>query len=81
VNVNAYLNWGELDDEAIDARAESPGSCGKEALWWSVEFCVEVEEGLDMGSMSGSVGLPSSIEWSVLNDGRSRACSLEGGGR
>jgi hypothetical protein len=27
-----YLNCGEPDDEAIDARADSPGSCGNEAL-------------------------------------------------
>jgi hypothetical protein len=29
---NTYLNCGEPDVEAIDARAESPGSCGREAL-------------------------------------------------
>jgi hypothetical protein len=40
--------------DARDARAERPGSCGSEALWWSVEFCVEVDEGREMGSIMGS---------------------------
>jgi hypothetical protein len=67
--------------EAIDAKVARPGSCGNEALWWRMEFCVEVEEGLEIGSKVGSDCLPSCVECSVLNDGRSRTCCLEEGRR
>lgn len=40
-----------------------------------------MEEGLEIGSKVGSDCLPSCAEWSVLNDGRSRTCSLEEGRR
>lgn len=64
----------------MDARADSPGNCGNEALWW-IEFCVEVEDGREIGSMPGSDCRPSS-ECVVLNDGSSRACcSLDEGRR
>ena len=53
-HIPTYLNCGELFVDARDARAERPGSCGSEALWWSVEFCVEVDEGREMGSIMGS---------------------------
>jgi hypothetical protein len=42
---------------------------------------VEVEEGLEIGSKVGSDCLPSCVICSVLNDGRSRTCSLEEGRR
>jgi hypothetical protein len=73
-----YLSCGELDVDASDASAESPGSWGSEALWCRVELCVEVEEGLDIGSIEGIVSLPSSRECAVLKDGRLRTCSLDG---
>jgi hypothetical protein len=74
LSTQTYLNCGELEEDAIEAKAESPGSCGKEALWCSVELCVEVEEGLEIGSKVGSECLPSSFECAVLKEGRSRAC-------
>lgn len=72
-----YLNCGEFGFDASDARADSPGSCGREALWCRVEFWVEVEEGRDIGSNPGSECLPSSTACAILKDGRSRECSLE----
>jgi hypothetical protein len=80
LSTRTYLNCGELEEDAIEAKAESPGSCGKEALWCNVELCVEVEEGLEIGSKVGSECLPSSFECAVLKEGRSRACE-EGCGR
>jgi hypothetical protein len=80
LSTRTYLNCGELEEDAIEAKAESPGSWGKEALWCSVELCVEVEEGLEIGSKVGSECLPSSFEFAVLKEGRSRACE-EGCGR
>lgn len=74
-----YLNCGELFVDARDARAERPGSCGREALWCKVEFCVEVEEGREMGSIVGSDCRPSSKVFAILKEGRSRAGSLEAG--
>lgn len=73
------LNCGELFVDARDARAERPGSCGSEALWCNVEFCVEVEEGREMGSIVGSDCRPSSKVFAILKEGRSRASSLEAG--
>jgi hypothetical protein len=69
------LNCGEFVEEAIEANAESPGSCGREPPWWRRELFVEVEEGREMGSMAGRDCLPSSSEAAVLKGGRSRACS------
>jgi hypothetical protein len=43
----------------MDASVANPGSCGNEALWCSVEFWVEVEDGLEIGSKVGSDCLPS----------------------
>ncbi|KAN0104705.1 hypothetical protein V8E51_010450 [Hyaloscypha variabilis] len=63
VHVLTYLNWGELFVDASDASADKPGRpgrCGSEALWCKVEFCVEVEEGREMGSIVGSDWRPSS---------------------
>jgi hypothetical protein len=33
LSTQTYLNCGELEEDAIEANAESPGSCGNEALW------------------------------------------------
>lgn len=71
------LNCGEFEFDASDARAERPGSCGNEALWCRVEFCVDVEEGREIGSNPGSECLLSSTACAILKDGRSRDCSLE----
>jgi hypothetical protein len=86
---STYRNWGDPDDEAIDARADSPGNCGSEALWCKDELCVDVDEGLEMGSMGGKDCLPSSVPLvlrgavfvAVENDGRSRTCSRLAGRR
>lgn len=67
-----YLNCGEFEFDASDARAESPGSCGSDVLWCRVEFCVEVDEGREMGSNPGSECLLSSTACAILKDGRSR---------
>ena len=42
---------------------------------------MEVEDGLEIGSRVGSDCLPLYAECSVLNEGRSRTCSLEEGRR
>lgn len=64
----------------MEASAESPGSCGSEALWWMLDW-VEVEEGREIGSIGGSDCLPSS-ECALLREGSSRMCwSLEEGRR
>lgn len=69
------LNCGEFEVDAIDARAESPGSCGRLALWCRLEFCDEVDVGLDIGSNAGSeCRPPSSAAYVVLKEGRSRPC-------
>jgi hypothetical protein len=86
---STYRNCGDPDDEAIDARADSPGNCGSEALWCKDELCVDVDEGLEMGSRGGKDCLPSSVPLvlrgavfvAVENDGRSRTCSRLAGRR
>jgi hypothetical protein len=80
-NSKTYLSCGEFDEDAIDASADRPGSCGREALWWREEFCVEVDDGRLMGSKLGSECRPSSTGCAVLNGGRSRTCSREDEGR
>jgi len=72
-----YLSCGESAEDAIEASADRPGSCGSEALWWREEFCVEVDDGRLMGSKLGRECRPSSTGCAVLNGGRSRTCSRE----
>jgi hypothetical protein len=65
------LNCGDPDEDARFASAESPGSWGNEALWCIIELFVEVEDGLEIGSMAGRDCLASSSEVAVLKGGRS----------
>lgn len=69
---------GESLPDASEANSASPGSCGNEALWCSIEPIVDVEEGLDMGSTPGNDCLSSSTVEAVLKSGRSRACCILG---
>lgn len=58
---STYLSCGDSRPDAIEARAERPGSCGSEALWCSTDGCVEVDDGRDIGSL-GEKSFASSVE-------------------
>ncbi|KAI9880117.1 MAG: hypothetical protein M1830_005362 [Pleopsidium flavum] len=70
-----YLNCGEGAD-AIEARAESPGSERNAEEDW-----VEVDDGLEMSLPSGGSGdgALSSADGAVVKAGRSRTCCDDGG--